>query len=81
MKNILTVLSSDDRKEITNAVKNIIIEQFRDDLDAYDYYIFEPDRLNSIFKDIIEEVKEEVKRDFKKKIMSKYETKIGKMFD
>lgn len=68
--NILTILTSDDRDEVRNAVKQLIIEQVKSDLEQSEYYIFDPDELQEMLSDLAQEVKEEVKPLIKEKMFA-----------
>lgn len=60
-KNMLTVLTSEDRDEIRKALKDIIIEQIKEDISNNDYYLID----NSELQDFITEVMEDVKNDIR----------------
>jgi len=68
--NILTILTSDDRDDVRNAVKQLIIEQVKSDLEQSEYYIFDPDELQEMLSDLAQEVKEEVKPLIKEKMFA-----------
>lgn len=68
--NILTILTSDDRDEVRTAIKQLIIEQVKTDLEESDFYIFDPDELQDMLTNLAEEVKEEVKPLIKEKMFS-----------
>ncbi|HHX71285.1 MAG TPA: hypothetical protein GX708_24985 [Gallicola sp.] len=66
--NILTILTSDDRDEVRESIKQLIIEQVKSDLEESDYYIFDPDELQEMLTNLAEEVKEEIKPLIKEKM-------------
>lgn len=69
-ENILTILTSDDRDDVRDAVKQLIIKQVKTDLEERDYYIFDPDELQEMLSNLAEEVKEEVKPLIKEKMFA-----------
>jgi len=68
--NILTILTSDDKDDIREAVKQLIVEQVKSDLEGSDYYIFDPDELQEMLANLAEEVKEEIKPLVKEKMFA-----------
>ena len=66
--NILTILTSDDRDEVRESIKQLIIEQVKSDLEESEYYIFDPDELQEMLTNLAEEVKEEIKPLIKEKM-------------
>ena len=68
--NILTILTSDDRDEVRESIKQLIIEQVKSDLEESEYYIFDPDELQEMLTNLAEEVKEEIKPLIKEKMFS-----------
>lgn len=68
--NILTILTSEDRDEVRGAIKQLIIDQVKSDLEESEYYIFDPDELQEMLSSLAEEVKEEVKPLIKEKMFA-----------
>jgi putative N-acetylmannosamine-6-phosphate epimerase len=74
---IKTIFTSEDLNHIKNAMKNIIIGQFKNDLERYDRYLVNPsdieDLIQESYIEIIDEIKKEVKSKMKKRLTSHIE--------
>lgn len=77
MNNITTLFTSEDKKEIREAIKEIVIEQIKNDFENYSNYLFDPSQIEDMTCEVIEEVKEEVKEIYKAKLMKEMEEKLG----
>lgn len=76
LDNIVKIFNSEDEKEVKQGLKDIIIEQFRNDLESYDMYLFNPDKIESMIEDAFQEVIAEAKEVMKKKVFAAFEEKI-----
>lgn len=77
MENVITLLTTEDKDEIKKAIKEIIIEQVRNDFDSYDTYLFDPRQIELMIEEIIEEVKYEIRGTLKEKMIKEMEGKLG----
>lgn len=75
--NILTVLTSEDREEIRKSLKDIIIEQIKDDFRDCGTYMFDMDDINDMMQEAIEEIKEEIKPMLKDFMFNEMKNKLG----
>lgn len=78
MENILKIFSSEDEKEVKQAFKDLLIEQFRSDLEANDCYLFDPSRVEDMIHDVYEECIEEIREDLKKMIKKQFKDNLTK---
>lgn len=81
MKEIMTLFTSDDKQEIKNAVRNLVIVQIEKDIESYceDSYFFYPDDVVVMVSDIVQELKEEFKAEIKKELMDKMRAEFEKI--
>lgn len=77
MENVITLLTTEDKDEIKKAIKEIIIEQVKNDFDSYDTYLFNPRQIESMIEEVVEEVKYEIRDTLKEKMIKEMETKLG----
>lgn len=75
MKDIFTLLTSEDKKDIINAVKELIIKQVEKDLSDNYSYLFNVDSLEEMIEEAVDEIKEELKEEFKRAIRGKIKIK------
>lgn len=73
MENITKIFTSQDKQELRDAFKEIIIEQFKNDLEQLDIYLFNPDSIEAMIADVSEEIINEIKLEFKEKIRNELE--------
>jgi len=77
-QDILTLFTSEDKNDIKQAVKNIIIEQINIDMTELRYsYIINDSQLSDMVAEIIEELKEEVKAEYKEILRKKFEIQLA----
>lgn len=76
MEKILTLFTSEDRDEIRGALKELIIEQVKNDLENSTYYLVNPDEVQEMVQEVVEEAKEEVKEVYKGVLMKQMEEKL-----
>lgn len=78
-KNILTILTTEDREDIKKSLKGIIVDKIKDDFnDKYkSYYIFNPNDLDGMIGEAIKEAKEEIKPLLKEFMLNEMKKKIG----
>jgi Glu-tRNA(Gln) amidotransferase subunit E-like FAD-binding protein len=81
MENIFKIFSSQDEIELKQAFKEIIKDQFRNDLEQMDVYLFDPCDIEDMIKDAFEEIVDEVKKEYKDKIKEKMFEAINKKMD
>lgn len=74
--NILAILTTEDRDDIKKALKDIIINQIREDVRG-DTYIFDSNDLNDMMQEAITEIKEEIKPILKDFMFNKMKKKLG----
>ena len=74
--NILTILTSQDRDEIKQALKDAIIKQIQDDFHSCDSYMFNIDDINKMMQEAIEDVQEEVKPIVKEFMLNEIKKKL-----
>ena len=78
---VKAIFTSEDLTDIKNAMKNIIIEQFKDDLQRYDRYLLNPKDIEDLLEETYSEIIDEIKKDIKRKMKSKLTTHIEKHFN
>jgi len=78
---IFTLFNSEDKKEIKNTIKKMILENFSNQLVDYceGTYIFNPDTTDEIFKEALDEARNEVKQIITKRLMEKLIEKVNKL--
>ncbi len=76
MENILTLFTSEDRNEIKNSIKEIIIKQVEKDFEDNCHYLINPNEIEDMISEVIEEVKDEVKNIYREKIIKEIEEKL-----
>lgn len=77
MENILTLFTSEDKDEIRKAIKEIIIEQIKNDFENTSTYLVDPSQIEDMVSEVVEEVKDEVRSIYKEKLMKEMEEKLG----
>ena len=75
--NILAILTETDREEIKRALKDIIIEQIRDDFAENDMYLFDKNEINEMMDEAIMEVKSEIKPLLEQKLLKEMREKLN----
>ena len=79
-ENILTLFTSEDKNDIKQAVKNIIIEQINADMTELRYsYIIDDNDLSEMVVGLLEELKAEIKVEYKEKLRAKFEAQLAGM--
>lgn len=76
MENILTLFTSEDRNEIRNSIKEIIIKQVESDFQDNCNYLINPNEIEDMISEVIEEIKDEVKTIYREKIIKEIEEKL-----
>ena len=61
MKNIITLSTNEDKDEIKKAIKEMIIEQIRNDFENTSTYLIDPSQIENMFLEVVAEVKDEVR--------------------
>lgn len=75
--NILTVLTSEDRDDIRVALKEIIIEQVKEDFRDNGSYLFDREDVEGMVHEALEEAKEEIKLQLKEVMLKQMQDKLG----
>ena len=73
MDEILTIFSSEDKQELKEAFKKIIIEQFKQDLLSNDEYLIHPDEIKEMVEEVLNEILDDVKALMKEQIQKELE--------
>ena len=64
---ISKVLTTEDEKELSKGIKNIILKQLETDFKDYDMYLFHPNiiekKINNMLDDVIEEFEIKLKQE------------------
>jgi len=81
MKNIAKIFNSEDEVELKQAFKEIIIEQFRDDLERSDTYLFDPSDVEEMIQDAFKEIVDEIKATYKIKLREEMNAAFDKKVD
>ena len=76
MDSILTLFTSEDKNEIRNAIKQIIIKQVEKDFEDNCHYLINPNEIEDMISEVIEEVKDEVKNIYREKLIKEMEEKL-----
>lgn len=79
MENIIKIFNSQDEKEVKQAIKDVLVEQVRRDLDDNDTYLFNPQRVEDMIHSAYEECIEEIKEDLKKMIKKQFKDNLSKI--
>ena len=81
MKEIMTLFTSEDKLEIKEAVKKLVLTQIENDLESYckDSYIFYPDDVSEMVSEIVTELKEDFKAEIKEQLMAKMRKEFEKL--
>jgi hypothetical protein len=73
MKAIDTIFTTEDQKELKISFKEIICEEFKNQLNTMDIYLFDPgdieETISEAFKEIIDEIKSEFKTKLKEQML------------
>lgn len=77
MENIIKIFSAQDEKEVKQAFKDLLIDQFRQDLEANDCYLFDPGEIEDMIHDLYEECIQEIKEDLKKMIKKQFKDNLS----
>jgi len=73
MNDILMILTTEDRGELKAGVKALILNHFKNDLDALsdDSYCFNPEYIESLVTDAFEQIMDDLKPKLKKDVEKK----------
>jgi len=81
MENILKIFTTEDEAELRQAFKEIIKDQFRNDLEQCDTYMFDYNEIQEMVTEGFQEVINEVKKEYKEKLREKMLVLIDKDFE
>ena len=83
MENISKIFNSSDITELKSAFKEILIEKFKEEIEAYDTWFFDKDEMDELckecYKEILQEVKSEIKEYVRADMMKALDKKKGKV--
>jgi hypothetical protein len=71
MNNIITIFTSEEQTEIKQAFKEILIENFRTEIENCREWYFCNSEMEKVINEMIEELMHEVKDEFKGKLKKK----------
>lgn len=78
MEQILKIFTSQDEVEIKQSFKEIIIEQFKSDLENNQNYLFDPNDIEEMIREAFEEIVNEIKEEYKEKLREKMFSLVDK---
>lgn len=78
MDNIIKIFSSQDVEEVKKAFKDLLIEQFKSDLETNNCYLFDPSTVEDMIHEVYSECIEEIKEDLKKMIKKQFKENLCK---
>jgi hypothetical protein len=81
MENILKIFTTQDEAELKQAFKEIIKDQFRNDLEQCNTYMFDYNEIQEMVTEGFQEVINEVKQEYKEKLREKMLVLIDKDFN
>jgi len=81
MENILKIFTSQDEIELKQAFKEIIKEQFANDLESMDTYMFDYIEMQEMVMESFKEVINEVRQEYKEKLREKMLSLVDKDFE
>ncbi len=74
MDNIIKIFNSQDETEIKQALKEILIDHFKNDLEQMDCYLFDPSDFEDMIKEVLQEVADEFKAGLRVKMQEKLQS-------
>lgn len=77
LTNLVKILGEDNEKRLKDAITDLLINQFEDDLESMTYYMFDYDE---IFDEVRKEVKSIMKDKISKVYLEKAEAKFNELF-
>jgi cellobiose-specific phosphotransferase system component IIB len=73
MSKVLEVFNAEDNKELKQAFKAIVVEQFKNELEELDVYLFDPRRvqylIDEMYGEILNELKVEIKETLRNQML------------
>ena len=79
MESIKTFFTTEDVSEMKQAIKDIILDQFKNEIASLDEYLVDTDVLQDLIQDTYEEIMKELKTELKYKLSQKMEKAMSKM--
>ena len=70
MELINKIFTTEDKNELKQGFKEIILKQFESDLQQMDVYLFDPSEIEEMITESFEDVIKEAKVDFKERLKS-----------
>lgn len=71
LKNIVAIFTAEDQQDIKNSFKQLLLDQFKSDLEQLDVYLFDPKDIEEIINEMILEITEEIKGEIKETLKNK----------
>lgn len=81
IENIVKIFTSDDIDELRIAFKEMMKEHFKEDLENFDMYWFDPNRLEELVNDAFKELIEELKDEYRDKLRKRMEQSIDMLYE
>jgi protein required for attachment to host cells len=78
MENIMKIFNSQDEIELKQAFKEIIKDQFKNEVEDNDMYLFDPNEIEAMILEAFEEVINDVKQEYKEKLREKMLAMVDK---
>jgi uncharacterized membrane protein len=76
LKDIEKIFTSEDKEEIKQAIKGIILDQFKSEMRDYERYILDPSDVGDWLRDAMEEISDEMKDEYKKIIRERMDKEL-----
>lgn len=73
------LLTEGDLVELRKGVVEVLVEQFRSDLNGGNYWVIDSDDLEELGREVLDEVKDEIKVEYKEMIMKQMKDKMDKV--
>lgn len=77
MQDILTIFNSKEKNEIKEAIKNMILETIKKELEDNSYLLDTTELISNIIDDAVDEVEQDIKNMYKQKLIQDFITKYN----
>lgn len=77
MQDILTIFNSKEKNEIKEAIKNMILETVKKELEDNSYLLDTTELISNIIDDAVDEVEQDIKNMYKQKLIQDFITKYN----
>ena len=71
INNLETFFNETDKQEVKNAIKEIIINEFKKEISEYGNYIIKPSFISGYLEEALEDIVEELKTEYKNVLLEK----------